>query len=166
MFLRRVHGLREFDEFGVRGRRPPFPLTAYIRSLFARGRTVTRYARWRLEACGEIPPPELPLARPGALAAVNPERQATETPPPEPKQAPLNMEFALSLDHTAANPDRRMGVRVLASAVMLMVLASLRHSDTCAAYDLWVTKTAVFGSSRDLEKMGAPNYCSGAPFAG
>ena len=46
-----------------------FPLTAYLGSLWAHGRAVAQYARWPLNAIGEILSMDLPINRPGATAA-------------------------------------------------------------------------------------------------
>ena len=116
---------------------------------------------------GEILSLELPLARPGVVAACRTGRQDTESPPPVPKKAPLgNAEFILTLERAAASAECCRGMRALASGVVLMALASPRHADAETAFDLSAAKAAISGAPRDLKTMGRPILSWADPMSG
>ena len=78
----------------------------------------------------------------------------------------FDLEFIQLLERTAANKEAGPGLRYLASALVLMILASLWHADAKIMFALWQANAEICGRSRDLKKRGRPITTWAAPLAG
>ena len=88
-------------------------------------------------------------------------------PPREPmRSAMLTMEVVLAIEALAGDTSQCPGVRYMVSALMLMVLASLRHAEAKAVRNLRITNAAARGRSRDLNRRGRPIISRAAALAG
>ena len=151
------------DRIPFYGRSAVFAISRFLQSLNQRGRSVPGLARWALKVVGGILCLELPLGHPAVVAVVG---KAKRTGIPE-KHAPmLELPFIIWVETIACNGSVPFGMRYVASAFFLMIMASLRFSDTKVVFDLWVTETAICGRSRGLKRKGRPISNWAAPLAG
>ena len=147
------------------GRSAVFAISRFLQSLRCRGRSVPGLARWALKVADGILRLELPLNHPAVVAVVV-VGKANRTGIPV-KHAPmLELPFIIWLEATACNKGVPFGMRYLASAFFLMIVASLRFSDTKVAFDLRLTETATCGRPRDLKRKGRPLITWASPSVG
>ena len=156
--LTRVSKLaKEFYDF-TQAVSPPLPyageesliaVTKWLDMLGKRGKTVPGLGRYALKVYGEA----LGIVFPTDHPAV---RQATAVVGHKPKSAPcLETDFLLALDAGANNKESPSGHRLYCSIFTFLALTSLRFGDTRMVQDLWVSDTALCGSSiNNKDKSG------------
>ena len=106
---------------------------------------------------------ELPLSHPAVVTVLG---KGNRTGIPA-KHAPLlSMPLIIMFEEVACDTTAPYGMRYFDSAFFLMIMASLRFSDTKVVCGLWLTETAICGRSRDLKRKGRPISHWAAPSSG
>ena len=119
-------------------------LAEWFISLQSRGVTVPRKARYLLKVFGEALGIDFPLNHPGVSAATRMKRfKAVKHAPAVP------IDFVRKVEEYAASENQTWGVRLACSLFCLLVLASLRYSDTVKVFNVWKSGSAICGCSID-----------------
>ena len=151
------------DTAEIAGNDSVLALHDFFESLHVRGQTVPRTARSALSVFNDALGAPWPLEHPLIVSAV-----AVDDPTP-PKQAPsFPLALVIEFDAIASDPLVASGKRLLASAILLMALTSLRFADVQRLKALGANESSVYGTllSSKTKRPHGLDWPFAAPISG